>query len=190
MQRTSTLVLGATALAVLAFVAAGCGGGSKESAATTTTTEETVPATTEAVTTEAVTTEATTTAPATTEATTTTSNLGGLASTKNCRELAELGQKFSAAFTGAANAQDLKTEARLLKEFADRTPSDIRADFEVLADYMTKVADAAGGLKPGQTPNAQTLAKLQKLSAEIDQAKLTAASTHISAWVQKNCRGG
>jgi len=189
MRRTSTLVLGATALAVLAFVAAGCGGGgSKESAATTT--EETVPATTEALTTEAVTTEATTTAPATTKATTTTSNLGGLASTKNCRELAELGQKFSAAFTGAANAQDLKTEARLLKEFADRTPSDIRADFEVLADYMTKVADAAGGLKAGETPDAATIAKLQKLSTQIDQAKLTAASTHISAWVQKNCKGG
>ena len=186
MRRMSTLVLGATALAVLAFVAAGCGGGgSKESAATTTTTEETVPATTEAATT-----EATTTAPATTQATTTTSNLGGLASAKNCRELAELGQKFSAACTGAANGQDLKTEARLLKEFADRTPSDIRADFEVLADYMTKVADAAGGLKPGQTPNAQTLAKLQKLATEIDQAKLSTASKNISAWVQKNCKGG
>jgi hypothetical protein len=180
MRRMSTLVLGATVLAALAFVAAGCGGGSK---AAETTTEATVPATTEAVTTEPITTLA-----PTTQATTTTSNLGGLASAKNCRELAQLGQKFSAAFTGAANAQDLKTEARLLKEFADRTPSDIRADFETLADYMTKVADAAGGLKPGQTPNAQTLAKLQKLATEIDQAKLTAASKNITAWVQKNCK--
>ena len=183
MRRMSTLVLGATALAVLAFVAAGCGGGGSKESAATTTTEETVPATTEAATTEA------TTTPAPTTATTTTSNVGGLATTKNCRELATLGQKFSAAFTGAANGQDLKTEARLLKDFAGRTPSDIRADFEVLADYMTKVADAAGGLKSGQTPNAQTLAKLQKLANEIDQTKLTAASKHISAWVQKNCKG-
>jgi hypothetical protein len=187
MRRMSTLVFGATALAVLAFVAAGCGGGGSKESAATTTTEETVPATTEAATTEAT----TTLAPATVATTpTTTSNLGGLATAKNCRELAQLGQKFSAALTGGANAQDLKTEARVLKEFADRTPSDIRADFEVLADYMTKVADAAGGLKAGQTPNAQTLAKLQKLATEIDQAKLTAASKHISAWVQKNCKGG
>ena len=182
MRRMSTLVLGATLLAALAFVAAGCGGGGSKESAATTTTEETVPATTEAATTEAT----TTLAPATTVATTT-SSVGGLASVKNCRELAQLGSKFSAAFTGAANGKDLQTEARLLKEFADRTPSDIRADFEVLADYMTKVADAAGGLKAGQTPNAQTLAKLQKLATEIDQAKLTAASKHITAWVQKNC---
>jgi hypothetical protein len=189
MRRMSTLALGATALALLAFVAAGCGGGGNKVAATTAT-EATVPTTTQAPTTEAATTQATTTVapkPVTTTATATTSNLGGLASAKNCRELADLGRKFSAAFTGAANSSDLKTEARLLKQFADRTPSDIRADFEVLADYMTKVADAAGGLKPGQTPNAATIAKLQKLSTQIDQTKLSAASTHISAWVRKNC---
>jgi hypothetical protein len=49
------------------------------------------------------------------------------------------------------------------------------------------VADAVGDIKPGQTPSAEALAKLQKLSTQIDQAKLTAASAHISAWVQKNC---
>jgi hypothetical protein len=181
MRRTSTLVLGLTMLAVLALAASGCGGGGKKTAAPTTTeattTAVTVPATTEAV----------TTAAATAEATTTTSKLGGIASVKNCRELAALGQKFSAAFTGAANAQDFKTEAKLLKEFADKTPSDIRADFEVLAGYMTKIASATGGLKPGKTPDAATIAKLQKLSTEVDQTKLTQASAHIQAWVKKNC---
>jgi hypothetical protein len=181
MRRTSTLVLGLTMLAVLALAASGCGGGGKKSAAATTTeattTEATVQATTEAATTEA----------ATTQAATTTSKLGGIASVKNCRELATLGQKFSAAFTGAANAKDFKTEAKLLREFAAKTPSDIRADFEVLADYLTKIANAAGGLKPGQQPDAATIAKLQKLSTEVDQAKLTQASAHLSAWVQKNC---
>ena len=53
---------------------------------------------------------------------------------------------------------------------------------------MTKIADALEGVKPSGTPDAATLAKLQKLSTEIDQAKLTAASAHISAWVQKNCK--
>jgi hypothetical protein len=179
MRRTSTLALGLTMLA-LAFLASGCGGGSKEAASTTT--EATVPATTEAATTRATTTPAVTTAQATT-----TTNLGGVASAKNCKELADLGQKFSAAFSGAAGAQDLEKEAKLLKEFADRTPSHVRPAFEVLADYMSKIADAAGGLQTGETPDAATLAKLQKLATEIDQQRLTKASKDITAWVQRNC---
>jgi hypothetical protein len=170
-------------LAALGLAAAGCGGGgSKGSFATTT--EATLPATTEATTTGAFTTEA-----ATTEATTTTSQVGGFAA-KDCRDLTELGQKFSAAFSGAASSQNLKAEASLLKEFAAKTPSDIRGSFEVLADYLQKVADAVGNFKPGQTPDAATIAKLQKLATQIDQTKLAKASTSISAWVQKNCRGG
>jgi hypothetical protein len=172
-------------LAALAFLATGCGGGGSKEAAPTTT-EATVQATTEAAT--PTTTEAATTTQAAPQATTTTSSLGGIATATNCKELATLGQKFAQAFTGAANSQDLKKEAQVLKEFADKTPSDIRPDFEVLADYMKKVADAAGGLKPGSTPDAATLAKLQKLATEIDQKKLTATSAHIQAWVQKNCK--
>jgi hypothetical protein len=160
--------------AVIGFVVAGCGG-SKESAGTTTRAGgfSTV---------EATTTQGTT--PATTPKTTPTSTL---ASAKDCKDLEELGRKFSSAFSGAANSQNLKKEAELLKQFAERTPSDVRADFRLVADYMSKVADAVGGVKPGQTPSAEALAKLQKLSTQIDQAKLTAASAHISAWVQKNC---
>jgi hypothetical protein len=160
--------------AVIGFVVAGCGG-SKESAGTTTRAGgfSTV---------EATTTQGTT--PATTPKTTPTSTL---ASAKDCKDLEELGRKFSSAFSGAANSQNLKKEAELLKQFAERTPSDVRADFRLVADYMSKVADAVGDIKPGQTPSAEALAKLQKLSTQIDQAKLTAASAHISAWVQKNC---
>jgi 20S proteasome alpha/beta subunit len=185
MRRTTTLVLGLTMLALGLTVSSCGGGGSKNSAATTT--EATVPATTEA-TTEAATTEAATTEAATTEATTTTSALGGLTSSKNCRDLAEVGQKVSAAFSGAPDAQNLKTQARLMKEFADKAPAEIRDDFRVFADYVQKIADAMGNVKPGQTPDAQTLAKLQKLSTEIDQAKLQQASAHITSWVQKHCK--
>ena len=169
-------------LAAIGFALAGCGG-SKESASTTTRAAgfSTVEATTEPITTQE-TTPHTTSNPTTTPTST-------VASAKNCKGLADLGQKFSSAFTGAANAQDLKKEAQLLKEFADKTPTDIRPDFQLVAQYMTKVADAIGGLKLGGTPNAATLAKLQKLATEIDQAKLTAASAHISAWVRKNCPG-
>ena len=177
----ATLVLGLAVLALVGFAVAGCGGGgSKQSAGTT---RGVGFSTVEAIT------EPTTTAAApTTRAATTTSSPGGIASARNCRELAELGKKFQAAFTGAGNSQDLKQQVRLLKEFADRTPSDIRADFQALAAYLTKIADAVGNLKPGATPDAQTLAKLQKIATEVDQKKLTAASTHIAAWVQGNCK--
>jgi hypothetical protein len=181
MGRKSIAVLGMSSLAALALVAAGCGGGSK-SAATTEAATTAAATTTEATTTEAATAEA-----ATTEATTTAPALSGLASSKNCRDLAGLSQKFSSAFSGTANGKDLKTQARLLKEFADQTPSDIRADFQVVADYFSKIAEVAGNIKVGQTPDPATIAKLQKISTEVDQTKLTQASQHISAWVTKNC---
>lgn len=143
--------------AVIGFVVAGCGGGSKESAGTTT------------------------------RAATTATPTSTLASAKDCKDLADLGQKFSSALSGAGNPQNLKKQAELLKEFAERTPSDIRADFRLLAAYLSKVADVAGSIKPGETPSAEMLAKLQKVAAEVNQAKLTAAGTRISAWVKKNC---
>jgi hypothetical protein len=40
-------------------------------------------------------------------------------------------------------------------------------------------------LLPLAATAAAKVAKLQKLATEIEQAKITAASTHISAWVQK-----
>jgi hypothetical protein len=193
MRRTSIAVLASTLLAVFALVATGCGGGGSDNAAATTeaavTTTEA--ATTEAVTTEEATTEAATTEVATTEETTTeattTSALSGLFSSGNCRELAALGEKFSSAFTGAADSQDLKKQAQLLKEFADKTPDDIRPDFQVIADYFSKLVGIVGNLKAGQTPDPETLAELQKLSTQVDTAKVTQASQHIEAWVTKNC---
>ena len=176
MTRTPFLLI---PLVALGLAAAGCGGGgdsNSQGGFQTTTSTVTTEATTEAATTEA----------ATTEATTTTS---GVASAKDCRALATLGQKFSAAFTGAASSQDLKTEASLLKELAAKTPADIRGAFETLAGYMKKLADLDIKLKPGETPDPATLAKLQKLATQIDQAKLAQASSEIAQWVSKNCSG-
>jgi hypothetical protein len=186
MRRTKLAVLCLALLAALMLVATGCGGSSNNSAATTeaATTEA---ATTEETTTEAATTEEATTEAATTEATTT-SALGGLVASGKCKELANLGQKYSSALSGAGGSQDLKKTAQIVQEFADKAPSEIRADFQVVADYMSKVADVAGNLKPGQTPDAATIAKLQKLSTEIDTQKLTTASQNITAWVSKNCK--
>lgn len=185
MRRKMILALGLIVLAMVVVVAAGCGGDDDKNTAATT--EEVV--TTEEATTEETVTEETTTEEMATEETTTESGdgLSGLTSAGNCKELAELGQKFSAALSGAASSQDLKKEADLLKEFAEKTPADIRPDFEVYADFVGKVADAYSGITPGQTPTPDQLAALQKLSTEIDQAKLTAASQNIATWTTQNC---
>lgn len=190
MRRTKLSALAILLLAALALTAAGCGGSSKNSAATTeaatteaATTEE---ATTEEATTEEATTEEATTEAATTEATTT-SAIAGLVASGKCKDLANLGQKYSEALSGAGGTQDLKKTAEVVQEFAIEAPSEIKADFLILAGYLKKVADVVGNIKPGQTPDASTLAKLQKLSTEVDAQKLTQAGTHITAWVSKNC---
>lgn len=180
MRRTT--LLGLVGLATLAVTAAGCGGGSKSS---TTTQAATTSAAQTATSTPATTTAAQ--APATTAAASTTPSISALAHGK-CRDLAALGRKFESAFTGAANAGDLKKEAELLQAFVKQVPSEIRPDFQVVADYLTKLASAVGTVKPGQKPNAATLAKLQKLATSVNQAQLTQAGRHIQAWIQKNCK--
>jgi hypothetical protein len=180
MRRMSMLALALPAL-VFAVAAAGCGGSSKTAATTEATTEA---VTTEATTTEAMT-EVATTEAVTTEAATTTSPLSDFSAGK-CRDLAESSRKLSAAFN-ATNGTDVKQEAALLQEFVKKVPSEIRPDFQVLADYVSRIADVTGNFKAGETPDAQTLAKLQKLATEVNQTKLTQASQHVSAWIQQNC---
>ena len=179
MRRTTITAFAVMLLAALVLLAAGCGGGSKNSAATTEAT------TTEAATTEAATTEATTTEAATTQATKTTS-LGGIASTGNCKELEDLSTKLSSVFSSSnPNSADLKKEAQVLNEFADKAPSEIKAEFKTVAQFVSKVADIYGNVKPGQVPDAATLQKIQGL--QTDAQKVSAAGQKIAAWAQKNC---
>jgi hypothetical protein len=168
MRRMPIHVLALTALAALLL--AGCGGGKK----TTTTAATEASAATSAKTT-------------TTTRTTGSSDLSAIASASNCKELGDLGTQFSSALSGAADSGDLKKTAKLLQEFAAKTPSEIRAEFKVVADDFSKIAEAVGNVKTGTVPDAATLSKLQKLSSEIDSAQLTQASQKISTWLQKNC---
>ncbi len=172
MRRRTTQIFGISFLLVLVLAAAGCG--SKKSATTTTTT-------TEATTTAAGTT--TTTSGTTTAA----SGLGSLASVANCKQLESLGSAFSSAMQGANG--NVQKEAALLKQFADQTPSDIRPDFETIADALTQIAGDLKGvdLASGKTPDAATLAKLAALGTQFSGAKFTKAETDIAAWAQKNC---
>ena len=176
MRRKPLFILAVIALSGLVLFAAGCGGSKKKTAAST-------PATTTAK--AAKTATATTAPPATTSKS---SGLSGLANAANCSQLAGLSTGFAKAMSGTGGSDVHKT-ATLLKQFADKTPKDIRPDFQVVATAYGKIAVALKGvnLSSGSTPDPAAIAKLTKLSSQIDEKALTKAYTDIGAWAQKNC---
>ena len=175
------LVIASFALLVFAF--AGCGGDDDSSASDDTTLTETT--TTEETTEEETTEEETTeTEDTDTTDTTETSASDDFATSENCQEFAKIGSEISGALTGSTDPDQIK---QAFDELAAAAPSDIKADFETLADYMGKVAEALQGvdLASGQTPDPSALAKLQSL----DATAATAAGQNISKWVTDNCTG-
>ena len=163
----------AISLAAIVIVVAGCGGGGHNSATTSST-----------VTAAAAKAKST----ATTAAAAAAAGFAGLATTGNCRQLADLSAQYAQALQGASSASVAKTSA-VLKQFADKTPSNIRPAFETVASDYAKVASALQGvhLKSGSVPNAAAMAKLAKLGSEINTTQLTQAETKIGTWAQKNC---
>jgi hypothetical protein len=109
---------------------------------------------------------------------------------KNCRQLLNLSQAFAMAMTGAQS--DIGETAKLMDKFAAGTPEEVRDDFKVLSVACVKIARALKGLDltSGKAPSAEMIAKLSQISTEIDSAKVSEASQHISTWAQKNCSGG
>ena len=71
-------------------------------------------------------------------------------------------------------------------------PEEIRDAFKTFAAAFATYADALKDvdLKPGQTPDAETLAKIAEAAKGFDNPKLTAATAEIQAWVTKNCTTG
>lgn len=176
MRRRSMVRWAAVFVAVLvAGAAAGCGGGKKSSSTTTTT----------------VAASATTTAAAATTAASTTSKTPSFASTKNCRQLSELGAKMSQAIQASSGggASSLGDEAKLFKAMADAAPDEIRGDFQTFAAAFTAYAEALSktGYTPGKTPTAEQIAALTQAAKSFSAPKLVAAEKHLSAWAQKNC---
>jgi len=161
----------ALTLAAVVVLAAGCGGGGKKSATTSASTTATKAAST-----------------VTAKANAAASAFSGLATTANCKQLADLSNEFSTALQGT-DSKDVKKTAALLKQFADKTPSEIRPDFETVAADYAKIADALQGVnvKAGSVPDPKALLKLQKLATSIDTTKLAKAATNIGTWAQKNC---
>jgi hypothetical protein len=160
----------ATALLVLALAlaAAGCGGGEKKS----TTAAALAPTSNAATTTESSGTTMT----------------GGASTTKSksCKQLTSLANRVSAAFQNT-NPENIQQNARILKQFADQTPDEIRPDFELLADDVQKIADSLHGVKNPNSPTPAERQKIQQAAGSINQAKLQTAIRHITVWSQKNC---
>ena len=180
MTRRLVTILAVLSIGGLVLIGAGCGGNDSSSTASETTATTTTPSTTEATTTEATDTS--------TSSTTTTSASSDIASAANCQEFAQIGAKLSGAFTGTGDTQQAK---EFFDQLAANAPAEIQADFQTIADAYAKIADALQGYdaSSGQVPSADVLAKLQALSTEIDQTKLTEASQNISKWATENCTG-
>ncbi|HWB23081.1 MAG TPA: hypothetical protein VG652_09360 [Gaiellaceae bacterium] len=172
MRRQAITSSGVVLCAVLALLVAGCGGGGSSTSSTTTTTSSAAAATTKKK-----------------AATTTSAKLPDLSilTSANCRQLLNISQSFAQAMEGSE--QNLQKNAKLVQQFANKTPASIRPDFEVLAADWTKIATAMKGvnLSSLKAPNASVMARLVKLSSQLDTAKLTTASQHISAWAHANC---
>lgn len=170
--------LAALLVAALALVVAGCGGSSDEGSSDSATVAA------EDTTTDATTTEDMTTTEETTSDDTATDASSAL--TGKCADLAGLGSKLAAAMGGQdAGVADV---SQLFDELADQVPDEIKADWQVLAQNFQKIAAALKGadLSSG-TPDAATLAKLQKLATTLDSKEVQQAAAHIEAWAKKNC---
>jgi hypothetical protein len=152
---------------VFVVVAAGCGGSKKKSASPTTSSTST------------------------SSTTTTSSGAPKFATSKNCAQLTALGTKLAQALqttSGSAETR-LENEAKVFQQFADAAPSDVRGDFQTLADAFTKYIHALekAGLKPGKVPTQAQIAQIQAAAKAFSTPKLRAAEQHLTAWAQANC---
>jgi hypothetical protein len=188
-------------VAATAILVAGCGGSSDNAASTVTTVEtvteastDTTPADTSAST-DTASTDTTASADAT-STDTTSSGGGGLVLSAGCKKIADLSEQYSKAIAAAgasgSSQEDLQKQADAFKSFAEQVPEEIRGAFTTIADAYVKYATAFKdlNLKPGEVPDAGTIAKIAAIGKSLDSQKLQQAVSDISTWTQKNCTTG
>ena len=109
---------------------------------------------------------------------------------KSCLDFAgaasKLGQALAAGSSASQNSESLKTYFNAL---AEKAPSDIKASFQTLANAISKYVDEIKklNLKPGKTPSADQIQKIQAALASIGTPDVQAASNKIQAWVNAGC---
>jgi len=171
------LALAAVAAALI-VAAAGCGGSSNDSSSGGTTTATSGGADTTG----------------TSGGTTTVKTSSGSSSNtvaKKCLDFAgassKISQAIAASSTGSGDTGDLKAYFAAL---ADKAPSNLKSDFDTLATAIGKYLDALkkAGFKPGSTPSADQIAKLQAAVAPLSSADVQQASKEIQTWVNGGCK--
>lgn len=93
------------------------------------------------------------------------------------------------AFTGRTPAADTRAYAAVLQRLAKTAPTDVRADFGVLADAYTKIASAVAAVYtgPGATPTSDQLKKLAAVGNELNTGAVDHAASNVNVWLQQNC---
>ena len=171
-------------LCTLVFAFAGCGGDDNSASGDTTTTETT---TTEETTTDDTTTETDDTETTDTETTDTTETSG--LRLRDRRELPGVRADRNADLGRAHGIRRTSTTSR--RPSTSSPPphlSEIKADFETLADYMAKVAEALQGVDLNSGRDAGS-AGARQAPAQIDSTQRRRHRTNIAKWVTENCTG-
>jgi hypothetical protein len=172
------LLVGA-ALAAIVLVAAGCGGDDGTAGGETLAAETTAAGDTSADTGATTETEAETGA-------------GGAGASGACQKLVDLAEAYGKALAAAGSggdSGDIAESAEVFQRFADEVPEEVRDDFQVMADAFSRYAEVLADvdLSSGETPDADTIAKLQTLFTGDEAEEVQAASDRISAWSNENC---
>jgi hypothetical protein len=122
---------------------------------------------------------------------TTSSGSPKFATAQNCAQLEALGTKLGQALQATSGSAEsrLTHEAKLLQDYANAAPSDVRGDFQTLASaFATYVHALVEALpNPGTPPTAAQVAQVQAATKAFDTPKLRAAERHLSAWAHENC---
>jgi hypothetical protein len=122
---------------------------------------------------------------------TTSSAAPRFATAKNCAQLEALGTKLAQSLQATSGSTEtrLENEVKIFHQFANAAPSDVRGDFQTLADALDTYVHAMlkAGVKVGQVPTPAQIAKIQAAAKAFSSPKLSAAQQHLTAWAQKNC---
>ncbi len=178
MGRWRLLTLLTLIAAALVLVGTGCGGGGSDE--TTAIEETTGSGTTESTPEETETTE-------TTETETETSGSGSV----DCAEMTGAQQEYAKAIAGASGSdpESIINAFETFEGIVERMPEEIRGDFRILAEGFKAYAELLESVDfaSGETPDAETVAKIQELFTGEQATKAQQASERITAWTLENC---
>lgn len=121
-----------------------------------------------------------------------TDNLGYFTSSRCADTLAAMGRAAASVgqiFTGGA--ESLEQSVAALRAAAEEAPSEIRAEFRIIAEgYATSVEAFAGSdwdPASGQAPPPEVMAAFNDLSETFESDEFQAASERVTDWFENDC---